>query len=218
MNHIKIKLMIASILFYALFSTTSVGAIRYDFTEQVDFRFPKPTSQLFSGYYVFDELTSVTLSSPAHPSPGYFVGTFDNPIIEIGFTFQGQTAVFNTCLSASCSEIKLESYPHEEYYSANATLLDSTGTRSGSFSLDTRDMGRGGLDIENIDIGGYSTAFGAEWGAFRINFETLDGQNLSSYGEAWDLVSAGPVSTVPEPTSFLLIGIGLAVLGFARKK
>jgi hypothetical protein len=221
MKHIKTKTIIGSMLFSALFSAASVAAVRYDFTEQVDFRFPKPTSQLISGYYIFDETTPVTLSNPIDPGPhpprGYYTGIFDDPILEMGVTYQGESSVFNTCLSASCSEIKLESYPHEEYYSVRATLLDSTGTRSATFGLGTRDMGRGGLDVENIDdVGAYSSP-GAEWGFLGFSFETLDGQELRLGGQAWTIVSAGSVS-ISEPTPLLLIGIGLAVFGFARTK
>jgi hypothetical protein len=213
MKHIKTKTIIGSMLFCALFSAASVAAVRYDFSQQFDFRFPDAASDLFTGYYIFDEKLT-----PA--SDGNF-GEYDNPIIEMGFTFQGYTSVFNTCLSASCSSITILD-EIEEHYTVDATLLDSTGTRSASFGLISGDI-FSDVDPGNIDIllalgGQYSSPSPAGFGSIGFSFETSDGQILSAGAGAWRIDRVGPVSVVPEPVSLLLMGVGLAGLGFSRKK
>jgi hypothetical protein len=214
MKQIKTKI-IGSIVFYALFSTASMAAIRYNFSEQIDIRSPKPASELFTGYYIFDETTPLRLSD----NDG--IADYDNPIIEMGFTYRGQTGVFDTCFSASCSDIEIVAL-HEEHYFVNATLLDSTGTLSATFHLLTGDMVRS-LEPSNIDLLS-NIGFGGQYsspprgpGFIEFDFEAFAGQKFETSGNVWDLVSAGSTS-VPEPTSLLLISVGLAFLGFARKK
>lgn len=217
MKYLIQKLMIGTVFLLFTISTVHAIPIMYTFYEQPHHSIP--TGDLFSGYYIFESSTPFVDPYSGSYSPGYGQGNYDNPILEMGFSYKGVTGVFNTCLSPSCSSITMVNVA-EEHYDLTATLLDASGTRSASLTLSSPDLFNDSVLTTNID---FLTAFtdhritspNGDIGSISLSFDALDGMTYSDTSYSWLL---GRVPTaVPEPSTFVLMFGGMILLSLFGK-
>lgn len=207
-----LKKLVLPIVLLTSSATVNAALIRYDFNEDLDSHVPE--SELFSGYYIFDteiSNTSTTINT----------GNFFNAITEIGINYSGQSTVFNSCLSSTCSRIYTHSSA-EDHYGVNVNLYDSTGARSISFDLVSDDMyHQFNPDQSDVLIGFYNQSFTSGFGGTgNISF-TFEGENGAIFSDISPVYTLTRVGEVPIPSALWLLFsglIGLAGVASRRNK
>jgi hypothetical protein len=105
------------------------------------------------------------------------------------------------------------SYPNDSPIKSMKVLLD--GVELGLFSKDTTGWAEDKVGWEEITL-----TFTATNNSSRLTFQSLNGANGTVFGPTLDgvVVTEATVSEVPIPGTLGLLGIGLAGLGFVRRK